>query len=476
MNRHALAAKTAWRYLFARKSHSAVNAISIVSVCGIAIATMAMVCVLSVYNGFQDFLGQRAASIVPDVEVRPARGKVMAEADSLVAALRSMPQTAVATPVIDDNMLVYYDNRMVPVRVLGVEEQPYAGATGIRSLLSAGSTYRLRSPAPVSDSGGADDVASTDDAADLMAAGEFSEADLMVDAATLYAGDEEMTDPGLDTEPVYALLSDDVVSQLVGTPSPQQTAAGAEDVEVMFVVPRRTAAISVSNPENAFLVSDVAVGGTILADKANFGSNMAIVDLGMARDMLEYTTEASAVYLKAAPGIDAAALASAVRKRLGDSYTVTDRDSQLSLHFNMMRIEKWFTFLLLSFILVIASFNIISTLSMLIVDKREGISVMRRLGASKSFVGEVFSWESCYVCFIGTLTGLAAGLLLCWLQMRYGFITIPNAADNLIIDRYPVAVRMADLLWLLVPSAAIAVVTALVSSRFARRSPASLHY
>lgn len=471
MNRHALAAKTAWRYLFARKSHSAVNAISIVSVCGIAIATMAMVCVLSVYNGFQDFLGQRAASIVPDVEVRPARGKVMANADSLAAALAAMPQTEVATPVVDDNMLVYYDNRMVPVRVLGVEEQPYARATGIRSLLSGGSAYRLRSS-----SSAADAPDSADDGADLMAAGEFSEADLMVDAATLYAGDEEMTDPGLDTEPVYALLSDDVVSQLTGAPSPPRTVADSAAVGVMLVVPRRTAAISVSNPENAFLVSNVAVGGTILADKANFGSNMAIVDLGMARDMLEYTTEASAVYLKAAPGTDAAALASAVRKRLGDSYTVTDRDSQLSLHFNMMRIEKWFTFLLLSFILVIASFNIISTLSMLIVDKREGISVMRRLGASKSFVGEVFSWESCYVCLTGTLAGLAAGLLLCWLQMRYGFITIPNAADNLIIDRYPVAVRTADLLWLLVPSAAIAVVTALVSSRFARRSPASLHY
>lgn len=471
MNRHFLAAKTAWRYLFARKSHSAINAISIVSVCGIAVATMAMICVLSVYNGFQDFLGERASSITPDVEIRPARGKVIADADSLAAALELMPQVAVATPVVDDNMLIYYDSQMVPVRVLGVDQEPYAGVTSIRSMLTEGSAYTLKpDETPQNEEPAEEDMSAPDD----MAAEEFDEAALSVDAEDLYASDEEMTDPDASPATERVLLSADVLRQIIN-PSIRDGAKAAVP-EVTLVVPRRTATISGVNPSNAFLVSDVKVAGGISTDKSNFGSAIALMDLGMARSMLEYTSEASAVYLAAAPGVSEKTLAGLLKKRLGESYTVTDRGSQLSVHFNMMRIEKWFTFILLSFILLIASFNIISTLSMLIVDKRANIAVMRRLGASRSLIGEIFCWESCYVCVIGTVAGLSAGLLLCWIQMRFGVIGIPNAADNLVIDKYPVAVRLSDILWLLVPSAAIAVVTAAVSSRFARRSPATLHY
>lgn len=465
MKGHLLAAKTAWRYLFAPKSHSAINIISIVSVCGIAVATMAMICVMSVYNGFQDFLGDRVEAIIPDVEVRPAKGKLIADADSLAASLQAMKEVETATPVVDDNMLVYYEHLMVPVRVLGVDAVPYSKVTGIRSVIEPGGSYTV---GYAGSEGASDGEAEVSDAeVEEVASMEFDESDLDIPAETLYASDEEMTDAESDAPVQNVLLSTDVITQLWG----EEWAANAGKLveRPTLMVPRRTATVSTVNPEGAFLFSDIEVKGALPADKTSFGGNMAIVSIAVARDMLEYTTEADAVYVRGVPGIGAASLAAEISKKVGKDYKVIDRDSQLSVHFNIMRIEKWITFLLLAFILLIASFNIISTISMLIVDKRRSIMVMRNIGASGSLIGEVFCWESFYVCVAGTFAGLLVGLLLCWLQMRFGIIGIPNAGDSLVIDSYPVAVRLSDVAWLLVPSALIALLTATVASRFARR-------
>lgn len=474
MNRHLLAAKTALRYLFAPKSHSAINVISIVSVCGIAVATMAMICVMSVYNGFQDFLGSRVESMLPDVEVRSAKGKVIADADSLCDVLGSMKEVEVATPIVEENMMIYSDHRMVPVKVLGVDAGPYAKVTSIASVVAPGGSYTIGVAGDAEDVSSGDvaaedDVATGSDESDAVASMEFDEAQLFADAEDLYSGDDEMTDADQEIPPQNVLLTSDVVNQLWNSYSASESKM-ISNMPMTLMLPRRTAAISTVNLENAFLVADIKIAGILPADKANFKGNMAIVSLPMARDMLEYTSEAASVYLKAAPGTDVSRLADAVRERVGEGYKVIDRDSQLSLHFNMMRIEKWITFLLLAFILVIASFNIISTLSMLIVEKRRSIALMRNLGASKSLIGEVFCWESFFVCLTGTIVGLAVGLLLCELQIHYGIIGIPDATDSLIIDSYPVAVRLSDIGWLMVPSALIALVTALISSRFARRN------
>lgn len=471
MSTNTLAARTAWRYLFSRKSHSAVNAISIVSVCGIALATMAMICVLSVYNGFQDFLGDRAASIVPDVEIRPAKGKIIANADSLIGELATMKGVNTATSVVDDNMLLYYDNRMMPVRALGVDEDGYAATTDIKQLLTFGSVFSLRGETESKETEDTEIDMSTE--VEEIAAEEFNETDLMVDADMLYADDEEMTSPSNGEATESVIISAEILQQVVG---PAAEKAKVENLpELTILVPRRTATISTINPENALMVSNVKIAGAISADQSNYGSPIVLMDIDMARSLLEYNCEANTIYIKAGQSTDAKTLAAELQNRLGSDYKVSDRNGQLSMHFNMMRIEKWFTFLLLSFILLIASFNIISTLSMLIVDKRKNIEVMRRLGAPQSLVGEVFCWESFYVCFIGTIAGLIIGLILCYLQIHYGFISIPDAAGKLVIDKYPVAVRYGDILRLMVPSIAIAIITATISSRFARRSTAALH-
>ena len=465
-----LAARTALRYLFARKSHSAVNIISIVSVCGIAVATMALVCVMSVYNGFQEFLGQRVDSLLPDVEVRPATGKVIANADSIALELSKMAGVADATPLMDDNMMILSGNTMVPVRVLGVNPDDYARVTSISSVIAPGGSYRIGFPDdtdPEAVMAGETDE-SFDEEIDANASMDYNEADLDADASDLYADDVDMTEPDLSEHISYGLFSSDLMTQLYGGKEDREKAVGAEPVHM--IAPRRTGELSITNPQNALLSANVAIAGMIPADKANLGSATAILDIRVVRDMLEYTDEGSAIYIKAAEGTSPEKLAGEIGRQLGAAYKVTDRDSQLSVNLNMMRIEKWVTFLLLAFILLIASFNIISTLSMLIIEKKRSIRTMRTMGATKGFIGEIFCWESCFVCFSGTLIGMGAGLALCWLQKEFGFIEIPNGSSSLIIDRYPVAVKWTDMAWLMIPSALIALVTALVSSAFARRN------
>lgn len=465
----------AWRYLFARKSHSAINVISIVSVCGIALATMAMICVLSVYNGFQQYLGTSASAVVPDVEVRPAKAAIIRDADSLANALSRLPDVEVATPVVDDNMLLYAENRMVPVRVMGVESDAYAAATEVKSMIIDG-VYSLGNSAySTSD---ADAEAASDGEIDATASEEFDEAALAIDASDLYAGDEEMTVSNTDDNKSDILICDDIFLQLFGTQTAKEyiDVYGSQLPSAALIVPRRTAQISTVNPQNAFLITDGNIAGQVKAEKSNFGTGIVIADIATARSMLEYETEGHAIYLKAGKGVAPAELAEEVKAMLGADYDVRDRSSQLSLQLNMMRIEKMFTYLLLAFILVVASFNIISTLSMFIVDKRDNISVLRRLGAPERFIGAVFSWESVIVTALGTFSGLIIGLLLCQLQIQFGLISIPNSSGRMLLDTYPVAIEYADILWLLIPSAVIAAITAWISSRFARRIPASLHY
>lgn len=465
----------AWRYLFARKSHSAINVISIVSVCGIALATMAMICVLSVYNGFQQYLGTSASAVVPDVEVRPAKAAIIRDADSLANALSRLPDVEVATPVVDDNMLLYAENRMVPVRVMGVESDAYAAATEVKSMIIDG-VYSLGNSAYATSD--ADAEAASDGEIDATASEEFDEAALAIDASDLYAGDEEMTFSNTDDNKSDILIGDDIFLQLFGTQTAKEyiDVYGSQLPSVALIVPRRTAQISTVNPQNAFLITDGNIAGQVKAEKSNFGTGIVIADIATARSMLEYETEGHAVYLKAGNGVAPAELAEEVKAMLGADYDVRDRGSQLSLQLNMMRIEKMFTYLLLAFILVVASFNIISTLSMFIVDKRDNISVLRRLGAPERFIGAVFSWESVIVTALGTFSGLIIGLLLCQLQIQFGLISIPNSSGRMLLDTYPVAIEYADILWLLIPSAVIAAITAWISSRFARRIPASLHY
>lgn len=424
----SLSARIALRYLRAKKSHSAVGAISVVSVCGIAVATAAIICVLSVFNGFKSVIADRVDTLTPDVMITPASGKAFANGDSLASVIQSMPGVEKAIPTILENALAIYEGRETPVTLKGTDQKEYAAVTSLNSLLI-----------------------------DRLPQDKIEEAV------------RESEEEGVPM--VQSVIA-------VGTASRLGAAPGAK---VLLFTPRREGRLNPANPASSFLRDSVLVTGVYRSNQSEFDDNRVIVDLNLARDLLQYDLEASAVEVKGKPGIEPEQLANAIRDRLNSTesnkdsvgnvvakYIVKDRLQQQEMNFRMISIEKWVTFLLLFFILLIASFNIISSLSMLVIEKQQSMATLKALGMSKRRIVGVFRWESIFVTAVGGIVGIALGIGLCLLQQEYGFIHLQGDPDQLVVRAYPVVVKPLDILITAVPLALIGALTAFITGAFAR--------
>lgn len=402
-------AAIAWRYLLSKKSHGAVGTISTVSLCAMAIATAAIVCVLSVFNGFREVIASKLDTLSPDVMVTPAKGKTFADAERLAADVARMPGVQLATPTLQDNALVIYDSQEMPVTLKGVVPADYARVTSVRSLVADNmGTYLADTPA--------------------------------------------------DSRVIPATLSIGVASRLRAYP----------DAEMLVFAPRREGRVNPANPAASFLTDSLRATGIYQSDQQKFDEDGVIVPLSAARRLLQYDTEASAIEIRLAPGRDAAEAAEDIGRRLGPAFVVKDRVRQQEMNFRMISIEKWVSFLLLGFILVIASFNLISSLSMVVIEKEKAIGTFTALGLSRRRVGRIFAWESIYVSMAGGLAGIALGITLCLLQQHFGIITISGDPAATIVRAYPVKVQAGDILATLVPVAAIGIATAAITAMFAK--------
>lgn len=399
-----LSASIARRYLISKKSHSAVGAISAVSVCAMAVATAAIICVLSVFNGFRNEIGSRLDTLAPDVLITPAKGKVFTHAEQLADSVSSIDGVALATVTLTDNALVICDTREMPITLKGVIPSEYSRVTAIKDqILDQGRWF-------------------TDDAAD----------------------------------------EDAVIA--IGTAS--QSGALPESQLLLFA-PRRIGRVNLANPAASFLTDSVAVDGIYRTDQQEYDENGVFVTLATARKLLQYNNEASAIEIKATPGTDAEALSEKISKAIGDSYIVRDRARQQQTNFRMVAIEKWVSYLLLFFILAIASFNLISSLSMLVLEKEQSLSTLVAIGMSRKKIGAIFAWESIYVSLIGGISGVILGILLCLGQQHFGWIKLhPESPDAI---PYPVEVIWTDVIATLIPVLVIGAITALVTARFAAR-------
>ncbi len=337
MKLSALPARIAWRYLRAPKSHSAVSAISIVSVVGVAVATAAIICVLSVFNGFRGLLNDKLDTLAPDVLITPAKGKTFANADSIADIVADMPSVEEVMPAVVDNALAISESREMPVTLRGVDPEAYARITSVDSIIFEGAKMKDLTPA------------------------------------------------------------DAVVS--VGTG--QQLAIYATGGTLLLFAPRREGRVNLANPMSSFLTDSVSVAGIFQAMQSDYDNNTVICDITTARNLFQYTTEATQLEVKATPGTDLPALASDIELSLGPNALAKDRARQQQTNFRMVEIEKWVTFLLLIFILLIASFNIISTLCMLIIEKQHSMATLSALGMSRKSIGATFWWESMYVSMSG---------------------------------------------------------------------------
>ena len=396
----------ALRYLRSKKSHSAVNIISIVSVCGVIVATAAIVCVLSVFNGFSKLIHSKLSMLDADIAITATLVKTIADADSVAAVARGVAGVEMALPVVEDNALAMFFNYQMPVTLKGVPNG-YDSLTNIRGTIIDGKY-------------------------------------LLDDGISQYSVIAIGPALSLNVRPDYLKM-------------------------VSLYTPRRRGNINLANPATALRSDSVFVSGVFQIEQNKYDRNTMFVSIEMARRLVDYTTQATAVELRLAPGANEPAVMAALTDALGEQYVVKNRLMQQAEAFRMVNIEKWVTFLLLGFILVIATFNVIGALSLLIIEKTDSIDTFRNLGASNKLISRIFVMEGWVISFTGTVLGIALGLLLCLLQEHFGLIEMQGNAATLIITAYPVAVQWTDVLVVLALSVAVGALTALVTKLIMRR-------
>ena len=405
MNR-LLTPKLAWRYLIAKKSHSAVGAISAVAIIGMMVATAAIICVLSVFNGFQNAIGTRLDNLSPDILVQPAKGKVFDNAEDICRKIASLQCVELATPTLTDNALAIYGSSEMPITLKGVDMADYRKIVKIDSLLITPLT--------------------TD-----PSSGETSKALLSIGAAS-----------GLHTYP---------------------------EENVLIFAPRRFGRVNLANPSSSFITDSIYVSAVFRSDQKEYDENYILADRKVVSDLLQYDTEASAIEVKLKTGISPEEAIHSISSAIGKDFLAKDRLRQQEMNFRMIKIEKWITFLLLFLILVIASFNIISSLSMLVLEKQSSLSTLRALGLSRNGIASIFFWESIFVTAIGGGIGILIGLGLSFAQQHFGFIKINGDPNMIIMEAYPIMVKLSDVLLTLIPLTTIGLITAWITSSFAKR-------
>lgn len=417
---------------------------------GVAVATAALVCVLSVFNGFKAMLADKLSLLSPQVSVQPVTGKHLRGVDTLCGMLTASPVIASASPRIEDRTLGLYRGVEMPVRLLGVDPLSFQKHTSVDSIMVDGS-FHLHSSEVNAPAGSAAPV-------------EVSDEDLSAEAVL---AQELESDPG-DITPM-AVVGVGVAQRLgVRAGRLDYNADGVQEKLILFA-PRRYGQINMANPAGSLLREDMDVAGVFRSLQADYDKDVVIVDLGVARELLEYDdNQATSIDLAGVPGTSDDQLAAAAKKVLGDRYCIKTRQQQQDTHFKMVNIEKWITFLLLAFILIIASFNVVSSLAILVLDKEENLQSLHALGMPGNRIGTIFAWESLWVMVIGGGCGVIAGLALSYAQQIFGFIKIGGDADTLIMTSYPVQVNLLDIPVVAVPLVCIGLCTALFAAHFAR--------
>lgn len=372
------------RYLFSKKSHNAINVISAISVCGVALATLALVCTLSVFNGFQDLVTTFFTAFDSQLKITAVRGKVFDGQDKRVLQLKKMPDVEVYSESLEDNVMVQYQGRQAMAVVKGVEDN-FDQLTPIDSIL-------------------------------------FGRGDLLLH--------DEVVD--------YAIPGIQLLSTL---------GSGIRFLDPLEIyAPRRGAKVNMANPSTAFVTGNLFSSGLVFAvNQEKYDASYILTSIDFARRLFQYTTEVSAINLKLKAGADTDAVKKHIQDLLGDDFLVQDRYEQQADTYRIMEIEKLISYLFLTFILMIACFNVIGSLLMLIIDKRDDVVTLRNLGASDRQIVRIFLFEGRMISFFGAFAGVVLGLLLCWLQQEYGLIAL-GSSGSFVVDAYPVSVHASDVL------------------------------
>lgn len=376
------------RYLFSKKKHNAINIISGISVCGVALATLALVCTLSVFNGFQDMVAGFFTAFDPELKITVREGKVFDPNGAAFNKVRALPEIDVWTETLEESAMIQYKDRQAMAVIKGVDDN-FEQLTSIDSL--------------------------------LYGTGDFILHDEIVD---------------------YGILGVELVSEL-GT--------GIQFVDPLQVyAPKRNARVNMSNPSAAFNSDYLfSPGAVFVVNQQKYDASYILTSLSFARRLFDYDKEVSAIELKLKKEADISSVQKEISRILGDKFVVQNRYEQQADVFRIMEIEKLISYLFLTFILAIACFNVIGSLSMLILDKREDVETLRNLGADDRLIARIFLFEGRLISVFGAFAGIVVGLLLCFLQQHFGIIAL-GGDGSFVVDAYPVSVHFTDVLLIFV--------------------------
>ena len=398
--------KIATRYLRSKKAHSAVNIISIISIGGVLVTTAAMVCVLSVFNGFKGMMMDRLSMLDPQIAITATVGKTINDADSVIQVVKTVNGVQQALPVVEDHALAVFADFQMPVRLKGVPDD-YAQINDIKSIIIEGD-FTLR-----------DDVSR------------------------------------------YAVIGVGPAVKLNARPGYLRM--------IQLFAPRRQGRVNINDPINAFTADSVFTAGIFQLQQKNYDEDLIFVHIDLARELFDYSSEATQIEVKLAPGTSEQQVMKQLSSVLGNGYTIKNRLMQQATSYKLVNMEKWITFLLLGFILLIATFNVISALSLLIIEKDDSMHTLRNLGATDKQITHIFVLEGWLIALIGACLGIILGLALCICQQLFGWLKLSADASAVIIQAYPVKVIWTDVLIVFALVALVGFLTSLVTSLIVRR-------
>lgn len=384
------------RYLFSKKTHNTINVISMISVFGVAVAVAALICTMSVYNGFQKLLGGMYSNFDPQIKIKVTEGKTFNPDTKAFNVIRHHKDVAVFSETLEDNALVQYKNAQTSATIKGVSNN-FDQLTQINKLIYSG-RFILREY-------------------------DFNFATIGVGLAGILGTGNSFTDP------------------------------------ITINVPKRLDVVNLANPAASFKTAQILVGGTFGINQPDYDNNIIVVPIAFARDLFEYTNEVTAIEIKLKDGVDPEVAKNDFSKILGSAYTVQGLTEQKADFYRINHVEKWMTYLILSFILLIALFNVIGSLSMLILDKENDSITLSELGANKKMIRKIFILEGRLIAFSGAILGIIIGSALCLLQEYFGLLKLGGGSGNYIIDAYPISLLFKDVILVFLTALVISIPT-----------------
>ncbi|MDD4756752.1 MAG: ABC transporter permease, partial [Prolixibacteraceae bacterium] len=373
----------ALRYLFSKKKQNIINLISAISVGGIIIATMALIIVLSVFNGFTGVIESFFSNFDPDIKITPVEGKMFDPVDYNLDKIKKMPDVVHYAEVIEEVAMLKYNNQQYPAIIKGVPPN-YGAYTNIDTLIIDGKFI--------------------------------------------------LQDKGVD----YAVVGQGVAYNL---------GIGLTFIDpIRIYVPKkgRQASFNIASSINYSYIYPSGVFSVL----EEIDSKYIIVPYKYASELFESQNLVSSVEIGLSTEANSKKIQKEIQNILGDNFSVKNKYQQHDLIYKTMKSEKWAAYLILVFILIIASFNVLSSLSMLIIDKKEDLFILKSMGANSNLTRKIFLFEGWFISIFGAIIGSILGLLVCWAQIKFEFITLPGAG-SFVISAYPVKIVLFDVILVL---------------------------